>query len=189
VASGRTCTAGDLPIHVCVHFHPFQSGTEPATDPTGVAVGKIELSTSAPAAPGTPSTQPGDERIGVSWSAPSGGADRYRIQATPLDPVADPRGMRTREITGTSGDIEGLVNDVTYAVEVVALSIAGNPSPPSPRTNETPRVVADFWDTYRAAEGAEQGGCGFPGAGALGLLGLAALLPRLFTSARARRRS
>jgi hypothetical protein len=187
--AGYTCASGSQTLYVCVDFYPYETGNIPATVPTGVAVGVLELSTSAPAAPGQPTTDPGDERLRVNFSAPSGGADRYRLVATPVDAAADPGGTRTREVTSSGNYIEGLVNDVTYTVQVVALSIAGNPSPPSPSTTGTPRAVDDFWDTYRNANGDEEGGCGLPGAGALALLGLSALLPRVVGFVGSRRRS
>ncbi len=160
-------------IYLCVHWYDA-SGVR-----NGWAKGTVKLSFAAPAAPVDVSATPGDGALNVRWTAGTGGAvdaTEYQVVATTTDP-ADPAG--THEYSRTNDNsfrARGLVNGVAYTVVVYAFSKAGNRSDPSAAVTATPQPVADFWDQYRARGGAERGGCASGSAGALALLGTAALL-------------
>ena len=67
--------------------------------------------------------------------------------------------------------LEGLRNGTTYQVAVRAVDDAGNVSATSNVLEATPQRVFDFWETYKNAGGAEDGGCSSAaGPAALGLL-------------------
>ena len=78
------------------------------------------------------------------------------------------------EFSGASrhGPLQGLSNGTVYEVVIVAIDDEGNISPPSNSLFGEPREVDDFWDLYRKAGGAEDGGC----SAAPGPLGLAGAL-------------
>lgn len=81
----------------------------------------------------------------------------------------------TGSTSSTRLRIGGLTNDVPYTVVAYAYSSAGNRSGASATATGTPRLFLDFWQTYRAADGREQGGCAAGGAGSLSPIGLLAL--------------
>jgi hypothetical protein len=133
------------------------------------------------------SVQPGDSALYVSWGAgtsttSSVATDHYEVtmtvtaKGTPPDPVTT---HAAQSFTGTSGRYTGLVNGVTYAATVVAVSAGGNASDPSAVTAAAtgkPQPVLDFWEQYQAAGGLDPGGCAGGPAGVLSLLGVAALV-------------
>jgi len=153
------CTVrGDVPIYVCVHFHPYTSGTAVDPTPRGLASGTLTLSTQAPGAPHLDSVGRGNERLEARWTAASTGisAEWFRIFATEVGATAP---TTSDDALGSRGWVDGLVNGTPYDVTVVALSAAGNPSPASNAIQESPIAADDFWDRYEKAGGQEQGGC------------------------------
>jgi uncharacterized protein (TIGR03382 family) len=84
--------------------------------------------------------------------------------------------------TVTSKAIDGLINGTTYVVQAFSLDEVDNVSPPSPQQTGTPQASNGFWGEYKAAGGADTGGCSASGAAmpsVLGALGvLVALLRR-----------
>jgi MYXO-CTERM domain-containing protein len=175
---GQACTVGgDLIIYICVHYHPYTSGTAVDPTPRGLASGTLTLSTQAPQAPRLDRVSPGNERLEADWTAATGGIapEWFRVIARQSGSTAV---TSTRDSQGSNGFVSGLVNGTTYDVTVAALSAAGNPSPESNALPGTPIPADDFWDRYSAAGGQEQGGCASGAAGPLALLGLAALLAR-----------
>lgn len=163
----------DRTIYLCVHWYD-RSGAR-----NGWAKGSVKLSFKVPAAPTGVSVTPGDSALNVRWSESTGGATdakEYQVVATTTDP-RDPAGTHEYgRTTSTSYRARGLVNGVAYDVVVYAFSDAGNRSEPSAAVTGTPQPVSDFWEHYRASGGREEGGCASGSAGALALLGTAALL-------------
>jgi MYXO-CTERM domain-containing protein len=168
---------GDLPIYVCVHFHPYTSGTAVDQTVRGFASGTLTLSTQAPQTPRLDRVSPANERLEANWTAATGGIspEWFRVIAREAGSATV---VSTRDSQGSSGFVSGLANGTTYDVTVAALSAAGNPSPESNALPGTPIPADDFWDRYDAAGGQEQGGCASGAAGPLALLGLAAFLAR-----------
>jgi hypothetical protein len=176
LASNRTCDT-DATIHVCVHHYAYQTGTQNPDLSTvrASAVATITLSVGKPAAPVDVSVSPGDKRLYVQWAAGSGGgaeASDYLIVAAPTSGTSP---VQTDTATGTSGVVDGLVNEQEYEVMVFARSASGTASDPSEAVLGTPKPVDDFWEVYRKAGGTESGGCGGP-AGPLALAGLAGVV-------------
>lgn len=172
----------DTPIYVCVEFQPYKSGsTTELLDRTGWAVGKLTLTLSKPAKPVITDVKFGDGALNVFIDEGTGGAAdtvAYRVVATTTDP-ADPEPTHdTGRVTASDGEIriDGLVNGVTYTVEVYAISGAGNESEKSAPAEGTPDGVMNFFELYRSKGGVEQGGCGTGSAGTLALAAVAALL-------------
>jgi hypothetical protein len=170
--------AADRTIYVCVHFHPYETGTVIANLPTGSATGTIVLSTGKPSTPTGLSLGVGDTRLYASWSTGSGGiasTASYDVVATAVDPADDPD-THTKNTTSSSRQAIGdLKNGVPYSVVVYAVSPAGTRSLASDAQVESPQPVKNFWDIYQGGAGVEKGGCGGP-AGPLSLLGLVAAL-------------
>jgi hypothetical protein len=169
--------SGDTSIYVCVQA--FQSnGTNDV--PIGIATGTMKLSITAPSAPTSVTAIPADDgALQIRWAAPAGSPSAYDYRLALS--ATDPRDMTTHtktDVRALSYTMTGLVNDVTYTIDVYARSEAGNESTPGTGTG-TPVPVADFWDVYSAYGGREQGGCGTGAAGPVALLGVAALLAAL----------
>lgn len=160
-------------IYLCVHWYDANGARN------GWAKGSVKLSLTVPAAPTGVSLTPGDSALNVRWSAGTGGAvdaTDYSVVATTTD-ASDPAGTHAFGKTNdTTYRASGLVNGVTYSVVVYAYSKAGNQSAASAAVTGTPLPVSDFWDVYRQRGGTEEGGCASGPAGALALLGTAALL-------------
>jgi hypothetical protein len=149
-----------------------------SADQSQTATTSLVLDTRVPAAPVNLAVDSGDTALAVRWTQGTNGAvtaDSYTATAT------DGTNTFTCDSTvgsTTSCKITGLQNNVTYTVSVVARSAARNVSATSTTVTGTPIPVDDFWRTYRKAGGREEGGCGHPGAGLLGLLGLLPLALR-----------
>ncbi len=162
-------------LYVCSHWFDSNSTRR------GHASGKFLVQIAAPARPTTVTVAPGDTRLKVAWKAGEGGtvdADHYVAEAATVAGGAPVASASTDGPT-ESVTISGLQNGTTYFVVVRAYSVGGNPSAASdPPATGTPEPVNDFWETYRADGGREQGGCasGAGAAGALGLLGAASLV-------------
>jgi uncharacterized protein (TIGR03382 family) len=179
--AGKSCSdTADQQIFVCVQY--IAPG---GTDTAGQATGVLTLSVSAPAAPTILKVGPGERALNVEWEDGGGStpAVRYEVFATSFDPLnptsvdpRDPSQHSSGRIVATGYRFEGLVNDVSYAVVAIAYSAADTPSAASAAVTGIPKDVNDFWETYQAAGGQEQGGCASGGAGTFALAGLASLL-------------
>lgn len=169
-AGYAACDAtSDRTIYLCVHWYDANGVRN------GWAKGSVKLSFTAPPAPGGVSVTPGDSALNVRWSE-STDAKEYSVVASTTD-ARDPAGTHAYGRTNATSDrAGGLVNGVTYEVVVYAYSDAGNRSEASAVVTGTPQPVSDFWEHYQASGGAEGGGCASGPAGALALLGTAALL-------------
>jgi hypothetical protein len=172
VIVGASTTCGTTAtINVCVQH----VGTA-STTPKGYALGTVTYEAVAPPVPVSVSVQPGDSSLFVTWAAGTStgvAAASYNVTATPASGAPTVQGY-----TGRSNNrISGLINGVTYAVTVTAVSAGGNESvASSPAVSGTPEPVSGFWEQYKNAGGVEQGGCSGGPAGVLALLGVALAL-------------
>jgi uncharacterized protein (TIGR03382 family) len=168
------------PVYVCVHWN---SGATRR----GAAAGTFLIQLRAPNPPSIAAAGPaGEDSLYVRWSQNSTGLvpDHYRAQATRLsedearEPIGEP--ITSSRVTANEVIISGLENGALYKVEVIAFSVGGNPSEPSEALERRPGPIDDFWETYVAAGGREDGGCGTGGTGPLALVavGLGALFRR-----------
>jgi uncharacterized protein (TIGR03382 family) len=121
----------------------------------------------------------------VSWEAGTATStftgDSYSFQLTAemvatTTGITDPTTHHSSMFTASSARFDGLVNTVTYAVTARTFSKAGNPSDPSDAVDGTPQHVNDFWDTYKADGGRDDGGCAGGPAGPLALVLVAGAL-------------
>jgi Fibronectin type III domain len=158
-------------------------------DGSGVAVVNAKVTGSMlvdgvrPPAPALSSVQPTPQALTATWvpgADASGGTAtaRYRIEATSQSNPADKHSATITGGSQTSGSVGGLTNDATYDVVVIALSEAGNESPPSAALSGTPVAALDFWHAYQQSGGHEQGGCATGGGELLALVALASLALR-----------
>jgi uncharacterized protein (TIGR03382 family) len=109
-------------------------------------------------------------------------AEGYVVDATTTD-AFDPVGIHTSGRITSSDErpdvrLGGLVNGVVYQVRVFAFSTADNRSDFDPANAVTgiPQPVDDFFETYRAAGGVEEGGCASGAAGPVAIGAVALLL-------------
>lgn len=177
LGSGACDNTSDVNIGLCIQA--TNGGADVAT-----ARGTLTLSRSAPNAPASASASAGENALRVSWPESQGNpAVEYYIAEALTGPSIDP--TQTATVSGSSGPvgtnearIGGLTNGVIYEVRVTAYSTADNASDPVFAGTASPAPVNDFWETYRAAGGREQGGCasGAGAAGALALLAIASLV-------------
>jgi hypothetical protein len=172
-AAATTCTGdADVTVYVCVAL-----ARDGATTTEAFARNSFKLQFQPPLAPTGLSVTAGNNALNVSWAAPDStnnpAASTYRVTVS----STDPRDTTLHEtvIAGTSVRVDGLVNEVTYTVTVVALSEGGNESPAVTKTG-TPLPVDDFYSHYTKEGGVEQGGCAGGAAGLLSLLGLGAVV-------------
>ncbi len=189
-AGSVTCvtsgSAADVVKNLCVWLIA-NPGTGETSTP--VAAGTFTFQFARPPPPVLNGVRPANSALIVDFSR---GADvgqdnavpeQYRVYvygptaaaactATPV-PVDPTCLVASPFVPGSGSRVGGLQNDTQYTVEVTAVSSGGNESDPSSPGYGTPLPFESFWNTYEAAGGREQGGCG-GGAGALSLL---ALLP------------
>ena len=164
-----SCDGSDSYAYLCVRA-VTSSGSSAATPSA-----RLTLQLERPPAPIDVVVQPGDQALFVDWTKGStttgatATAKGYRVYATHGGTT-----VTSGKVTATSLRLGGLVNDVSYDVQVVAYSEAGNASDASATATGTPQAVTDFWGAYQAAGGQEQGGCSGGSAGVFSLL-LAAL--------------
>ncbi len=181
---GISCTGSATAIYFCL----TQVGTDPAIATNILASGTLTLDLLRPAPPAVNAPTAGESALTVSWSTGSasdagtaGTATSYDVEVTA---AADPSDKHTTSVTGSlSARVGGLANGTLYDVVVYARTAGGNRSDASQAVQGTPVQVTDFWRGYKDAGGRDKGGCG---AGAGGLLALAALLPFLRRSRRER---
>jgi hypothetical protein len=81
------------------------------------------------------------------------------------------------------GRITGLQNGLRYEIRAIAKDTAGNESPPSDSTFQTPYQTIGFWGQYQNDGGKDNGGCASVG----GTLAMALLAVGLLSFARSRR--
>ena len=117
-----------------------------ATDTSDVESTTFTTSPVEPDAPTNLNITPGDEKLKVTWSAPSdrGGSQltNYKIQWKSGTQRYDPA---TREHTvddqTLTDEITGLINGTEYTVQVIAVTSAGDGTPSSKKG--TPRTIPD----------------------------------------------
>lgn len=183
VAGLGACNVSDTNIMVCVQARDLGG------NPIGTARRTLIVSTKSPNAPESASVTSGENALNVRWGdSPGLPEPEYHIAEAVIDPTVDPS-VSTTTVVASSGPVpgagandvrlEGLENGVVYAVYVTAYSTADNPSDPIFAGTAAAAEVNDFWETYRAAGGREQGGCGPGAAGPLALLGAVSLLALL----------
>lgn len=152
------------------------------------ASGTIAVNVAKPGTATAVSATSGDGALTVRWTAGSPAATRWVVRAAPV--VADSTlnctgngGEGFAECTGsatTSCRVGGLTNNACYEVTVEGFADNNNASAVSlPSSTVVPRVVDDFWKTYKGAGGVEPGGCSGGPASSLALLVLATAAPRL----------
>ena len=81
--------------------------------------------------------------------------------------------------TVTSKAIDGLINGTTYVVQAFALDEVDNVSQASDQQSATPQASNGFWGEYKAAGGADTGGCSATGAAVPSVLGALGVLVAL----------
>ena len=81
--------------------------------------------------------------------------------------------------TVTSKAIDGLINGTTYVVQAFSLDEVDNVSPASDEQSATPQASNGFWGEYKAAGGADTGGCSATGAAVPSVLGALGVLVAL----------
>ena len=182
--AGFDCNVtADTSIYVCVQAKATNGGTI-----VGYALGTIILSTARPDPPGNVSAVPSDDgSLEISWSRPTSATSAYDyvISAIPQDTTADPKTHTATDNIALNYQMKGLVNGVTYTIEVWSRSRAGNESQTPGTTTATPVPVMNFWDLYHdptsagGFAGRDSGGCSTGGAGPAALLAIGALLARL----------
>jgi len=185
VAGLGACNVSDTNIMLCVQARDSGGNL------IGTARTTLIVSTKAPNAPASASATPGEEALNVSWAASTDTpVAEYYIAEVRTGPAIDP--TVSTSVSKSSGPvaggvttgtidtrIEGLTNGVVYEVFVTAYSTADNASDPVFAGTASPAPVNDFWETYRAAGGREQGGCAPGAAGPLALLAAVSLLALL----------
>jgi hypothetical protein len=183
-ASGVTCTASPA-IYVCAQLLQ-QNGDLVASTNT------LTLSVEAgpPPPPASVLVDAGENALKVSWvdGVVSGNtivAAQFRVEAVAVSCPTKPTFcvspvVHKRTVNVTSARVEGLENDVTYAVTVIAISATGNESAASsPAVDGTPIEVIDFWEKYTDMNGPDVGGCAGGPAGLLSFLAVAGLVRAL----------
>ncbi len=183
VAGGVTCpptpppwtSASDASKVLCVYLVD-SSGVAQGGANGAAASGTFLFQLARPPPPVLNSVDPGNGALTANFQAGTAtGLDTATSASYRVDVYLG--GALAASATGTTSGIrvDGLANNTTYTVDVVALSPspASNESAPSNALTGTPLPFDSFWTAYQNAGGREQGGCG-GGAGALSLL---ALLP------------
>ncbi|HET8733510.1 MAG TPA: hypothetical protein VFM45_07050 [Anaeromyxobacteraceae bacterium] len=176
---GVTCNgASDQQVGLCVYWLPAGSTTNAV-----LVSGTFNFQTAIPPAPVITGVSPGDSQLAVAVVGGTVTTTETATTGVTYTVTCSAPGATTSTATGNAGNIVcgNLTNGIAYAVSAVATSAAGNPGVSTASwpagTDTTPLPFQDFWNTYKAAGGVEQGGCGTGGAGALApALALAALL-------------
>ncbi len=179
-AGGVTCptpwtSASDASKVLCVYLVDSSGVAQGGTN-GAAASGTFLFQLARPPPPVLNSVDPGNGALTANFQAGTAtGLDTATSASYRVDVYLG--GALAASATGTTSGIrvDGLANNTTYTVDVVALSPspASNESAPSNALTGTPLPFDSFWTAYQNAGGREQGGCG-GGAGALSLL---ALLP------------
>lgn len=177
---GVSCTgASDQSVGLCVYWLPAGSTTSAV-----LVSGTFNFQTAIPPAPVINGVTPGDSQLTVSVSPGTATTTETATTGVTYTVTCSASGATTSTGTGNAGNVVcgNLTNGTAYTVTAIGTSAAGNPGVNSTvhpaGTDTTPLPFTDFWNTYKGANGVEQGGCGTGGSGALApalaLLGLLA---------------
>ena len=127
----------------------------------------LTLDASRPTPPTELRTVGGETAVEVKWTASSSAvsyeiwADTAPIASRVTRPEEAPSGLKVKSVEGgdtTSGSISGLRTGVTYYIVVLALDEVGNLSAVSEEVTGATAPTTDFFEAYKAAGGAEEGG-------------------------------
>lgn len=166
--TSATCYEGGLssPWTIALVYESSTSLLGEATFSKSQAI--LELDATRPEAPTSLRTVGGETAIEVKWTASSAAvsyeiwADTSPIASRVTLPEEPPSGLKTTTVEGgdtTSGSISGLRTGVTYYIVVMAVDEAGNLSEVSEEVTGATAPTSDFFETYKSAGGAEEGGC------------------------------
>ncbi len=116
-----------------------------------------------PVPPGLEEPEEGDSNITVKWAAIDASSDSTIEYNVYWDDSTFSNATRTNAtvagpMSGTSYQITDLDNDVEYFFAVSSIDENDNESVISAVSSAMPVNVADFWETYQAAGGTEDGG-------------------------------
>ncbi len=165
-AASLTCTGTvTSTVYLCVQW--AVSGNPTA----GFATTTLTLDPTAPTAPSSVTSSPGDSVLHLSAQGSTGATSCKAFATSSADSSVHPSGQDDCK----SLTIKGLTNNVPYSVVVYAINDANNPSPASAAITATPFPTQDFWNHYKQDGGQETGGCS-TAAGAAGLLSALGLL-------------
>jgi hypothetical protein len=172
VFAGASCPLTDVQqdMKVCAYAKYLPLGAitcleaRPSTAPT------ITYDSKAPEAPTIDSVVPQDGALLVYFHV--NGTDATSVIAAYESTVGPYTNSPAVPAATGSLRLDGLTNDVTYAVLLYALDDAGNRSEPSAAESGTPVQSFGFFNTYENDNGATTG-CAVAPAGALPLLALA----------------
>lgn len=165
--TGLDClTESEEDYYVCVWFDGFNDVDTRATVWKGGAALRWDLK--APGAPTITSVSSGEKNLKVKWTPPADddlGSFKihYRVEGT-----TDENSKEVTDANATSYQITGLTNFTSYEVWITAVDETENEGPASETVIGTPEPVEDFWETYREAGGAEDGGFCFVATAAYG---------------------
>jgi hypothetical protein len=169
--AGYDCTtASSAPVYLCVQWLSSASAVK------GYATATVTLDRTAPPAPTSVSTTPGDSVLHVGCSAGSGSPSTSNFIAKATS-VANPAEIHYSNKASSCSDVvlENLTNGQQYSVVVWGVSASNNPSAASEPATGAPVQTDDFWNRYRNAGGRDSGGCS-TAAGAASLLSALGLL-------------
>jgi MYXO-CTERM domain-containing protein len=159
------------PVYMCALAYTSTN----TTNHIGYANGDFTLNNRKPNPPTNVGVEPAENALRVRWTEATTGENATEFRVIAKNTVVD-TDVHTARTNGSPAMVNGLVNGTLYSVTVIAISLAGSESDPSQAVTGTPQPTEDFWDWYQGRGGVEQGGCTSGAAGALALLGAAALL-------------
>jgi uncharacterized protein (TIGR03382 family) len=163
-AVGATCsaTASEQQAYICVEW--FNAAGARA----GFANAELTLQFRPPPKPTSVRVDASENALQVNWSAGLNGVESFEYEAIATGDVT----RRSGRVRGTSTRLEGLTNDTSYTVVVIAYSKGSNPSEPSDPVAGTPVPINDFWEHYENSGGLDSGGCASGPAGLGAIAGL-----------------
>ena len=165
IPSASCATGANVTVNVCVLPRNASGTVVAGTTITGTFL----FDRATPGKPNPPTVVPGDGALRVSWPAAPGSGLSYRVEVVPRD-TPDAAPFRSDDVTSLSTRVGGLEVGKEYDVRLIVISEGGNLSSPSDPVLGVPAEVNDFWETYRNAGGAEEGGCSTTGGATLALL-------------------
>lgn len=170
---GTTCGAIEQDYRICgaLQYNTGFNGCQSvqATNPPTLSYDALP-----PAIPATPTLTPLDDALTVNFTAP-GDASFMAVQLRRAGTANDFVQLDRVSTSRGSSKVEGLTNGTDYEVRVVAIDAADNQSEASPSVIGQPRTTVGFFSEYKQAGGAETGGCGAMGGGAIAGAGVATL--------------
>jgi len=155
----------------------FQAGNFTETAPNVTQSWEFQYDTRRPDAPVITKVDSGDERLVVSWTAPTPIADNSSYELLYWAETATMSELPTRSpdkrITGialnpTKTSIPELVNEQPYVIAMQTVDPFGNISAVGPPVVASPTNVRDFYEYYREQNGTEEGGFCFVATAAFG---------------------